>query len=160
AFEREVRSALAEVRARVERFRSGAGRPAAETVRDFDRLLQPLNGWEGRAGLFVNVHPDAAMRTACEGLERECADVRTASALDRAVYERLARTEADGLAPDARRVLTHALRDFRRSGVDREEETRERVRRLQEELVAIGQEYDRNIVEGGREFVVSEGRAG
>jgi thimet oligopeptidase len=58
------------------------------------------------------------------------------------------------------RLHERALRDFRRSGVDRDEATRARLRALQEELVAIGQEFDRNIVEGGRELVIQDGARG
>ena len=44
-----------------------------------------------------------------------------------------------------RHYLATTLRDFRRAGVDRDDATRARVRELQEELVGIGQDFDRNI---------------
>ena len=44
-----------------------------------------------------------------------------------------------------RHYVERTLRDFRRAGVDRDEATRARVRELCEELVAIGQEFARNI---------------
>ncbi len=154
-------SALAEVRARAARFRAGRGGPAVQVLREFDRLLQPLNGIEGRIGLFVAAHPEAAVRARCEALERAIAELRTELALDRELFDRLAGLDPAALAePAARRLLLHALRDFRRSGVDRDAATRARLRALQEELVAIGQEFDRNIVSGGREFVITEGVAG
>jgi thimet oligopeptidase len=160
SIETELRAGLAEVERRVERLQRGAGGTAIEVLRAYDRLLLPLNGVEGRVGLFVSAHPDAAVREACEGLEREIAELRTRLALDRKLYERLAGLDPDEL-PDApaRRLLAQVRRDFRRSGVDRDEPTRARVRALQEELVAIGQEFDRNIVTLGRDFVVRAGRA-
>ena len=42
------------------------------------------------------------------------------------------------------------LREFRRAGVDRDEDTRKKVRALNDELVTIGQEFDRNIREGAK----------
>jgi len=159
-FEQEVRGALAQARARAAAFRAGTG-DALATLQTFDRILQPLNGVEGRTGLYVNLHPDAAVRTACEALERELAELRTELSLDRGLYERLAAVEPAALPDEqARRLLAHALRDFRRAGVDRDETTRAEVKRLQEELVRVAQEFDRNIIEGGREFVVHEGAAG
>jgi len=161
SIESRHRAALAEVRARATRFRAGRVAPAEAVVREFDRLLQPLNGIEGRIGLFIAAHPEAAVRERCEAFEREIAELRTELSLDRGIYERLAGLEPGALEDStARRCLEHALRDFRRSGVDRDAATRERVRALQEELVAIGQEFDRNIVTLGREFVIAEGRAG
>jgi len=159
--ESEVRVALERARARVQGFRAGQGGAPAQVLREFDRLLGDLNGVEGFVGLYVSVHPDAAVRSACEALEREIAQFRTEVSLDRGVYDRLAALDPAGLDDEqARRLLAHALRDFRRSGVDRDEATRAELRALQEELVAIGQTFDRNIVEGGREFVIAEGSAG
>src|SRR5262245_16408959 len=161
SIEKRHRDALAEARARAARFRAGADGRAEDVLFEFDRLLQPLNGVEGRIGLFISAHPEAAVRERCEAFEREIAELRTELSLDRRVYERLAGLAPEALEdPTARRLLRHALRDFRRSGVDRDEATRERVRALQEELVAIGQEFDRNIVTLGRELVIAEGRAG
>src|SRR5687767_4888377 len=160
ALDAAARDALQEVRARAGRFRSAHGGEPLAVLTEFDRLFLPLNGIEGRTSLFVMAHPAAEVRARCEVREREFAELRTALALDRGIYERL-----DDLAPEtlpdgpARRLLAHALRDFRRAGVDRDEETRARVQRLQEELVALGQEFDRNIVTRGREVVLSEGRA-
>ena len=159
--EPRLRSALSEVRARAQRLRGGRGGAAREVLREFDRLLEALYGLEGRIALFVAVHPEAALRTRCEALERDVAELRTELSLERGIYERLARLDpAELVDPVARRLLTNALRDYRRSGVDRDEPTRARVRALQEELVAIGQEFDRNIVTGGREFVIDEGVSG
>jgi len=161
SIESRHRDALAGVRERAARFRSGRSGRAEDVLREFDRLLQPLNGVEGRIGLYISAHPEAAVRERCEAFEREIAELRTELSLDRGIYERLSGLDQESLDDStARRLLKHALRDFRRSGVDRDEATRARVRALQEELVAIGQEFDRNIVTLGREFVIAEGRAG
>jgi thimet oligopeptidase len=161
SLEGSFRSAVEEVRARVARFSAGEPREPVARVRAFDRLLEPLNGLEGRIGLFVSVHPDPAVRAQCEELERAAAELRTELALDRGLYERLAEVETRALTePELARLHARALRDFRRSGVDRDEATRARLKALQEELVALGQEFDRNIVAGGREFVVAEGVRG
>jgi thimet oligopeptidase len=158
-----VGAALAEVRARVARFRAetpDGQRDAAATLREFDRLLAPPTGQEGRVGLYDSVHPDADVRAGAEALERELAELRTELSLDRGVFARLAALDADALAdPLERRLLAHALRDFRRSGVDRDDATRARLKALQEELVEISQEFDRNIVTGGREVVLRDGPA-
>lgn len=156
-----LRAALAETRARAQHLCTGRGGEPAAVLREFDRLLEPLNGLEGRIGLFVSVHPDTAVREHCEALEREIAELRTELSLERGLYQRLVGLDPLRFGdPVAERLLRHALRDFRRSGVDRDEATRARVRALQEELVVVAQEFDRNIVTGGREFVIQEGVAG
>ena len=155
-------AALEHARANVESFLAlPADTPLAAAVLAFDRLLEPLNGVAGMVSAGVNLHPDPEVRSTAEELEQEVARLRTALALDRRVYERLAALDpAAAPTPEARRLLEHALRDMRRAGVDRDPEVRERIRALQEELVRTGQEFDRNIVEDRRTFVIDDGPAG
>ncbi|MCZ6596058.1 MAG: Zn-dependent oligopeptidase [Planctomycetota bacterium] len=161
-FAAEVRAALRRSRENVESFLAlPDDAPFGDVAEGFDRLLAPLNGLEGRVHLHTQAHPDKEMRTTCEALEQEIAALKTELSLHRGVYQRLERLDpGDAGGPEERRVLEHGLRDFRRSGVDRDEETRERIRALQEELVKIGQDFDRNIVTGGRTYIVRNGHAG
>ena len=156
-----VRAALAQSRANVERFLALPPDARADAViLSYDRLLQPLNGLGGRVHLYTHAHPDAPVRAACEELEQEIAALGTELSLHRGVYERLGALDpARAATSEEARVIEHALRDYKRSGVDRDEATRERVRGLQEELVKIGQEFDRNIMTGGRTYVVRGGHA-
>lgn len=132
--------------------------PAAERALAFDRILAPLNGVSGPVHLFSKVHPDSALRAAADEAEQQIASFQTGLSLDRELYEHVAaiRTD-DSLDLDGQRLVRHALRDYRRSGVDRDAATRERIRALQEELVLVGQEFERNIIEGGRSLRVPEG---
>ena len=41
--------------------------------------------------------------------------------------------------------MQRTLRDFRLAGVDKDEATRKRIKALRDELVLIGQDFDRNI---------------
>ena len=161
-FQADARAALDQARHNVEAFRAlSAETSSGDVVRAFDRMLEPLNPFEGWIGLYSMVHPDQAMRDASEELERELAQFTSALSLDRGLYDQLARAVPEELAgEEERRVLEHGLRGFRRSGVDRDEATRAAVLKLREELVEVGQTFDRNIVTGGREFVVADGHAG
>src|SRR5690606_24105564 len=60
----------------------------------------------------------------------------------------------DGLDRVTRRFVEVVLRDFRRAGVDRDEETRAEVRKIREELVELGQRFTRNIVSDVRAIAV------
>jgi thimet oligopeptidase len=160
-FAAEVRAAIARCRENVERFLAlPSGAPLSQVVLTYDRLLQPLNGLGGRVHLYTQTHPADDVRSTCEELEQEIAALGTELSLHRGVYERLRRLAPPrGASPEEARVVEHALRDYRRSGVDRDDPTRERLRALQEELVRIGQEFDRNITTGGRTYVVAGGHA-
>ena len=115
----------------------------AEHPRDASVLLERWNdialalGNAFAAGsLLQQVHPDASLREQAEAAEVEAHRLLTDLSLDREVYDLLVVDDAEqrtsGLDDDAERVRNFALRDFRRSGVDRDEATRDRVRAINE----------------------------
>ncbi|MCY4728494.1 Zn-dependent oligopeptidase [Nocardioides sp. STR2] len=112
--------------------------------------------------LWAEVHPDAEVRDRADDLSQQVQKYVTELGLDRdlyAVFDRLA-TESDlsGLDADARRVLEHTLRDFRRAGVDRDEATRDRLRELSEQGVKLSQDFGRNIRDDVRSIRISPER--
>ena len=82
------------------------------------------------ASLLANVHPDEAVRTQAEAAEQDAHRLLTDLTLDRGIYDVLAAVDPQPLDGPARRMLDKSLLDFRRSGVDRDDETRDRLRRL------------------------------
>jgi thimet oligopeptidase len=132
-----------------------------DVVDAFDAIGHDLNRAVGVAAVFFQVHPDPTMRERAAAIEQEVSRFTTELSLDREVYDRLAAVEpADDADPIAKRILEHALRDFRRAGVDRDEPTRKRVRALREELVEIGQEFSKNIASDVRTIPIPEGAEG
>ncbi|WP_445258222.1 M3 family metallopeptidase [Nocardioides aurantiacus] len=109
-----------------------------------------LSGVLSVVSLLGAVHPDAAVRDAAEAHELEARRFATDVYLDATVHARLAALDADALDAPARRVLTDALRAFRRAGVDRDEATRERVRTLDARAQELGQAFSRAIRDGRR----------
>jgi thimet oligopeptidase len=103
------------------------------------------------AGVMAAVHPDPAVAGLGEELEAEARRFGNDLLLDGEVYAQLAAVRTDALDDGARRVLAKALLDFRRAGVDRDEDTRAQLRDLNERLTALGQAFARNIREGRRE---------
>jgi thimet oligopeptidase len=133
--------------------------PATEVIAAFDAIRRPLDAVRGPAQLLSQVHPSAALRTA--GLEavRDVASFETDLSLDRACFERLAAADPAALPPIERRLLERALRDFRRSGVDRDDATRARIQQLNEELVRTGQSFDVHIARDRRTVRFAEGKS-
>ena len=136
----------------------GAG--AEEVALAFDGIGRAVGEVSGLAELYSAVHPDGGVREAAEVASQRISAFVTELNLHRGAYERFAELDLEAdLADDVRRYVEHAIRDYRRSGVDRDDATRERVRALQEELIHIGQEFDRNIMTGGRTLRVADGHA-
>ncbi len=108
-----------------------------------DLLLEAANV-EGEAGLLAEVHPELAVRHAAEEMGQEAEKFRTQLAQSRAIFDALGSIDGKTVDPVALRALTLTRQDMKRSGVELDEATRERVRRLREELVLVEQEFARN----------------
>ena len=104
--------------------------------------------------LFSEVHPDQAVRARAEEVVQQVQRLETDLGLDTELYAVFAALDAEALDADARRVLEHTLRDFRRAGVDRDEPTRGRLRELSEREVLLSQEFSKTIREDVRSIRV------
>ncbi len=123
---------------------AGARRDAA-TLATYNRLLVELDGVANLAALMANVHPDVRLREAAEGCERDVQGLVGELGLDRVVYDAIAAVDATGLDDDTRRFQAKALREGRRSGVDKDDATRAALKALRERMVELGQTFSRNI---------------
>ena len=125
-------------------------RTTQNTLALYDEALRQLDMAGAQASLIERVHPDSATRDAAEKLSQDVADYATELSLDRDVYDALKAIDVKGLDRETRYYLEHEQRDFKLAGVDKDDATRTKVRALREELVKIGQDFDRNIREDVR----------
>ncbi|HEU0239110.1 MAG TPA: M3 family metallopeptidase [Micromonosporaceae bacterium] len=124
---------------------SASGDDAVALLDLFDEATADLGNVGALAGLIAKCHPDAAMRDAADAAEQEISKVITDLSLDPEIYQALAALDVTSTDAGTRHYVDKTLRDFRRAGVDRDDTTRARIRTLQEELVTVGQAFDRNI---------------
>jgi thimet oligopeptidase len=106
------------------------------------------------AGLYANVHPDASMRTAAEFCEKEWMSLVSDISLSRPLYDNIKRIKLSRLSAEDKRYVEQMLLDFKRSGVDKDEPTRNKIKQLSDEIIQIGQEFDKNIREGSKQLVL------
>ncbi|MBL8954475.1 MAG: Zn-dependent oligopeptidase [Myxococcaceae bacterium] len=116
-----------------------------EALELYDEVVTLMSNTGSRAGLSKEVHPEQAFREAAEACEQKLEAYNVELSLDRGLYDALARIDSKSLDPVAAFWLFKSLREFRRSGVDRDEPTRAKVKALNEELVKLGQAFGRNI---------------
>jgi thimet oligopeptidase len=127
-----------------------APRDTVTTLTWYDDATAVINDLDLQAELAKQSSPSAEMRKAGEDCDREIQALTTAIYQDRAVYEALSSLDLSGEDASTAWWMKRDLREFRRAGVDRDDATREKVRALNDEVVAIGQEFDRNIRQGTR----------
>ena len=103
------------------------------------------------AALTRAVHPDSQMRDVATRYEQAFSKVGTLLGLSRPLYQRLGAINLGGLDATTKRYVGHMLRDFRRAGVDKDAATQARITALRQELVDIGQQFEKNIREDVRQ---------
>ncbi|HCU49722.1 MAG TPA: peptidase M3 [Micromonosporaceae bacterium] len=116
-----------------------------ELLEQFDELTSRLDDVRRLARAVSQCHPDAAMRAAADAADQATDKVATEISLDARVYERLRSVDVSTLDEATQYLVFKLLRSFRRAGVDRDEATRARLREIRDELVSVGQSFQRNI---------------
>ncbi|GAA4705868.1 M3 family metallopeptidase [Nocardioides conyzicola] len=143
--ESRARDGLAAARELVDALRSSPPETTLELLRQWDEVSRHLGDVAAVGSLLANVHPVEAVRTTCEQTEVEVDRLVTELRQDRGLYEVFAAADATGLDPVATRLLDKTLDDFRRAGVDLDDEARARLVEINERLTELGQDFGRTI---------------
>lgn len=133
------------------------GAKSAPALEAYNQLLNHLDRIGALASLVKNTHPESAVRELAEGCERELQALVADINLDRGIFDALSAVAEASLDPEAVRFRFKALREFRRAGVDRDDATREKLKKLHADMVQVGQDFDRNIRDGVSSIEVAPG---
>ena len=129
-------------------------RTIANTLDPYNTLSFEISNMDGRAGLLSEVHPDAPYRAAAEQCVKDVASFSADLTTNQALFKALVAVDVSSADPDTKRVMEHTLREFRRSGVDKDEPTRKRLKELSDGMTAVGLEFDKNIREDVRKVAL------
>ena len=156
-FARECRAGLIRAREILPTILAVRGpRTVDNTLVPYNDLRVAIEQSSATASLNNNVHPDKGVRDAAEACEQEATALETEIGLDRPLYDAIGAVDAGSLDADTTRLVAHVLRDFRRAGVDRDDATRARLKKIDEELVVLGQDFARNIVDDVRHVAIKD----
>ena len=156
-FARECRAGLGRAREALPAILAVQGaRTVDNTLVPYNQMLVDIERSSALAGLIHSVHPDKSIRDAAETCEQEAAAFVNELRLDRELFDAFSALHTTGMDADTARLVTRALRDFRRAGVDRDEATRTRIKQIDDELVVLGQQFSRNIVDDVRHIALKD----
>lgn len=129
----------------VDGLRSDPPADPVAVLRQWDRAGGHLGNVAAIGSLLGNVHPDEECREIADGAEQEASRLGTRWSLDRELYDVFAAIDATALGDDrlAVRLLEKVRADFRRSGVDKDDATRERITAVRERITELDQEFSR-----------------
>lgn len=130
---------------------SYAGAPTiAGYYTSLDSLFSSIGTVSSTAQSLSGVHPDADLRSAGEACAQLLSKVATDMSLSRPLYDAVSRLDVADADDVTRHSVKKLLLSFQLAGVDKDDATRGRIRELNDNIVAIGQEFDRNIREDVR----------
>jgi thimet oligopeptidase len=125
--------------------------PTVENYLDaLNSQLVSSNNMSSRAVTLSAVHPDETIRDAGDACGQALTTTYSRLTLSRPIYDKVSQVDLSNADAETQRFVEKLLLTFRLSGVDKDAGTRDRVKQLNEEIVAIGQEFDRNIIDDVR----------
>jgi thimet oligopeptidase len=127
-------------------------RTVENTLVAYDEAVRQNNSAAYFAGLMEQVHPAAMFRDQATAMLTKATAAQTAIALNHDVYNALAALDLSQADPATRYYVQRQLLEFRLAGVDKDEATRARLKKLQEQASAEQSMFDRNISDGQKEI--------
>ena len=149
-----VKAIIADIKA------NPAERKPIEKLQLFNSFEIKIEDAWGKIEIYEMNHPDKGMRDAAMAAESELMAILSEITLDADLYKVMADIPADDPAFDAedKRFLADVIDDFKRSGVDKDDKTREEIKKVNAELVAIAQQFNANIASDRKSIKVAPER--
>lgn len=120
-------------------------RTIENTLVPFDETIRQVNSAAYFAGLMEQVHPDATFRDHATAMVTKVSGVQTAISLDRDVYNALAALDLSQADSATRYYVQRQLLEFRLAGVDKDDATRARLKKLNDQATEETSLLDRDI---------------
>jgi thimet oligopeptidase len=114
-------------------------------LEEYDELAAHLEDLKRVAQAIGQCHPDPESRAAADAAGQSVGKILAEISLDARVYQRLSAIDLSTSNAATRHYAFKLLRSFRRAGVDKDEATRARLREIGDEMVSLGQTFQRNI---------------
>lgn len=117
------------------------------TLGRFDDVLLEINSASELPYLLAVTHPDAAVREAAKLCEPRADAFTTAVYLDAdvAAVLRAYAEKKEPLTGEKKHLLSDVLRDFRRNGLELSPEKQAELRKMNDDLTRLGQDFNSNI---------------
>ncbi len=148
---------LAAHQAAIDRLLAVTGeRTPANSLQPYDQAVAELASASTQVGLLDSVYPDKAIRDKAQELAQKISQVAVQLALNRGVYDALAAIPTDTLDAATKHYLERTLLQYRLSGVDRDEATRQQLQNLQEKATIAALTFGRNVQENGNTVIVED----
>ena len=149
AFEKIEDDRLAAGRSAIDQLLAVKGaRTIENTLAPFDEAVRQNNAAAYFAALMEQVHPDAGFRDHATAMLTKASAAQTAIALNHDVYNALAGLDFSKSDAATKYYVQRQLLEFRLAGVDKDDATRARLKKLNDQATEEQSMFDRNISDG------------
>ncbi len=131
-------------------------RTISNTLAPYDEALRQIDATSYFSTLVQSVHPDATFRDRATDMTRKASAAATALSLNRDVYAALSALEISQADSATQYYVKRQLLEFRLAGVDKDDATREKLRKLNDQLTEDQSMFDRNISDLQNSIKVSD----
>jgi thimet oligopeptidase len=123
-------------------------RTIENTLVPFDEAVRQNNSAGYFAGLMEQVHPDSSFRDHATAMLTKASAAQTAITLNHEVYNALASLDLSKSDDATQYYVQRQLLEFRLAGVDKDDATRARLKKLNDQASEQQSMFDRNISDG------------
>src|SRR5262249_7727208 len=156
-FEKIVNDRLAAANAAIAQISSFKGaRTVANTLEPFDNAVERINSSLYFSALMQQVNPDATFRDHATQMLRKASALQTDLSLNRDVYNALSSLDISKADAATQYYVKRQLLEFRLAGVDKDDATRARIKKLNDDLTAEQAAFDRNISDDQKKVEVTD----
>src|SRR5262249_10054890 len=124
------------------------------TLGPYNEILIHVSNAMNKSSLLSEVHPDAAYRAAAQKCVEDVNSFQSDLNLNPALYKAITAVDVSKADADPKRFVDHTVRDFKRSGVDKDDATRKHLKELSDRMTSLGLEFDKNIREDVRKVAL------
>ncbi|MGH9572893.1 MAG: M3 family metallopeptidase [Candidatus Acidiferrales bacterium] len=122
-------------------------RTMENTLVPFDEAVRQLDAALYLAQIVEEVHPDATFRDHATAMTTEASAAQTALSLNQDVYKALVSLDMSHADAPSKHYVERQLLEFRLAGVDKDAATREKLKKLNEQLTNDESLFERNIAD-------------
>src|SRR5208282_4652947 len=131
-------------------------RTIENTLVPYDEAIRQLDAASYFSGLMQQVHPDVAFRDHATAMTTKVSGAQTALSLNRDVYQALSSVDVSKADAATRYYVQRQLLEFRLAGVDKDDATRARLKKLNDQLTEDQSSFDRNISDDTRTVEITD----
>jgi thimet oligopeptidase len=122
-------------------------RTVENTLRPFDNAQNELNVAGAESYLMFAVASQKEIRDAAQALAQKVQEASTILGLNQDVYHALKAIDVSSADPATRHYMDRTLLEYRLSGVDKDDATRARIKKMQDHITEQALKFGRNVQE-------------